>query len=63
MINLKYCLLSIINQAKQSLTKIYIASNPKFVDFVIDQINLPAHVSFRKMFEEYALYYGEKLVQ
>jgi TfoX/Sxy family transcriptional regulator of competence genes len=61
MINLKYSLLSFINQAKQSLTKIYMASNPKFVDFVIDQIDLPTHVSYRKMFGEYALYYGGKL--
>lgn len=37
------------------------ASDQKFVDYVVEQINLPAQVSFKKMFGEYALYHETKL--
>ena len=36
------------------------ASDQKFVDFVMDQINIPA-ISCKKMFGEYALYFDVKL--
>lgn len=37
------------------------ASNQKFVDFIIDQIDIPGQVSCKKMFGEYALYFDNKL--
>ena len=37
------------------------ASKQKFVDFVIDQIGFPDQVTIKKMFGEYALYFGNKL--
>jgi len=37
------------------------ASTPEFVEFVVEQFNASGHVSARKMFGEYALYWGDKL--
>lgn len=37
------------------------ASDQKFVDFIIDQINMSEHITYKKMFGEYGLYYNEKL--
>jgi TfoX/Sxy family transcriptional regulator of competence genes len=37
------------------------ASEQKFVDFIIDQIGLPQQVTGKKMFGEYALYFETKL--
>ena len=37
------------------------ASNQKFVDFIIDQVNRSGEITFKKMFGEYGLYYGDKL--
>lgn len=37
------------------------ASEQKFVDFVIDQIGFSAQVTYKKMFGEYGLYFGNKL--
>ena len=38
------------------------ASDPDFVRFVADQIDPGCDVSYRKMFGEYALYSGKKVV-
>ena len=38
------------------------ASEQKFVDYVVDQIAGAGRISFRKMFGEYALYCDEKVV-
>lgn len=38
------------------------ATNQKFVDFIIDQIDIPGQVTYRKMFGEYALYLGTKVI-
>jgi TfoX/Sxy family transcriptional regulator of competence genes len=38
------------------------ASDLSFVKYVRDQINADGQISFRKMFGEYAIYYGEKVV-
>ena len=37
------------------------ASEQKFVDFIIDQIGFLDHVTCKKMFGEYALYFDDKL--
>lgn len=37
------------------------ASDQKFVDFVIEQIDITAQISCKKMFGEYGLYFGDKL--
>jgi TfoX/Sxy family transcriptional regulator of competence genes len=37
------------------------ATNQKFVDFIIDQINISGQVTYKKMFGEYALYFDNKL--
>ncbi len=37
-------------------------SDLNFVEYVCDQINSGGQVSFKKMFGEYAIYYGEKVV-
>ncbi|MBO9674640.1 MAG: TfoX/Sxy family protein [Sphingobacteriaceae bacterium] len=37
------------------------ASDQKFVDFVIDQIGYPGQVTYKKMFGEYGLYFDQKL--
>ncbi len=38
------------------------ASDLNFVEYVRDQINGAGQISFKKMFGEYAIYYGEKVV-
>ena len=38
------------------------ASDQGFVDFVHDQLGRSRHISFRKMFGEYAMYYDGKVV-
>ena len=38
------------------------ASDQKFVDFIIEQIDIPAQITAKKMFGEYGLYFGEKIV-
>ncbi len=38
------------------------ATDQEFVDFLVDQMAGAGDVSFRKMFGEYALYRGEKVV-
>ncbi len=37
------------------------ASNQKFVDFVLEQIDTAGQVTAKKMFGEYGLYFGDKL--
>lgn len=37
------------------------ASEQKFVDFIIDQIGFSEEVTSKKMFGEYGLYFGNKL--
>lgn len=37
------------------------ASDQKFVDYVLDQIDIPKQVSSKKMFGEYGLYFDDKL--
>ena len=37
------------------------ASDQKFVDFILDQIDIPGQVSCKKMFGEYGLYFDDKL--
>jgi TfoX/Sxy family transcriptional regulator of competence genes len=37
------------------------ASEQKIVDFILDQIGMPEQVTFKKMFGEYALYFGNKM--
>jgi TfoX/Sxy family transcriptional regulator of competence genes len=37
------------------------ASEQKSVDFILGQIDLPNQVTFKKMFGEYGLYFGNKL--
>jgi len=37
------------------------ASEQKFVDFIIDQIDYSGHVTYKKMFGEYGLYFDDKL--
>lgn len=38
------------------------ASDLNFVEYVCDQISITGQVSFKKMFGEYAIYHGEKVV-
>ncbi|MCX2494523.1 TfoX/Sxy family protein [Pedobacter sp. PF22-3] len=37
------------------------ASDQKFVDFIIDQFNHSGRVTYKKMFGEYGLYFDDKL--
>jgi TfoX/Sxy family transcriptional regulator of competence genes len=37
------------------------ATQQKFVDFIIEQINIPEQISYKKMFGEYGLYFGDKM--
>jgi TfoX/Sxy family transcriptional regulator of competence genes len=37
------------------------ASEQRIVDFIIDQIGIPEHITYKKMFGEYALYFDTKL--
>lgn len=37
------------------------ASDQKFVDLIIDQINISRQVTYKKMFGEYGLYFDNKL--
>ena len=37
------------------------ASEQKFVDFIINQIDFLDHVTYKKMFGEYGLYFNDKL--
>ena len=38
------------------------ASDQKFVDFILEQIDSSGQMSYKKMFGEYGLYFGEKIV-
>jgi TfoX/Sxy family transcriptional regulator of competence genes len=37
------------------------ASQQQFVDFIIEQIDIPEQISYKKMFGEYGLYFGDKM--
>jgi len=37
------------------------ASDQKFVDYILDQIDIPSQVTCRKMFGEFGLYFDDKL--
>ena len=37
------------------------ATQQKFVDFIIEQIDIPEQISYKKMFGEYGLYFGNKM--
>lgn len=37
------------------------ATDQKFVDFILDQLNAPGQIIGKKMFGEYGLYSGDKL--
>ncbi len=37
------------------------ASDQNFIDFIIDQIGIPEQVTYKKMFGEYGLYFGNKI--
>ena len=37
------------------------ATQQKFVDFIIEQIDIPEQISYKKMFGEYGLYFGDKM--
>jgi TfoX/Sxy family transcriptional regulator of competence genes len=37
------------------------ASQQKFVDFIIEQMDIPEQISYKKMFGEYGLYFGDKM--
>ncbi len=37
------------------------ASEQKFVDFITDQIGFPGNLTSKKMFGEFALYFGNKM--
>ncbi len=37
------------------------ASDQKFVDYILDQIDIPSQVTCKKMFSEYGLYFDDKL--
>jgi TfoX/Sxy family transcriptional regulator of competence genes len=37
------------------------ASDQKFLDYILDQIDSGGHVTCKKMFGEYGLYFGDKL--
>ncbi len=36
-------------------------SQQKIVDFITDQMGIPEHITYKKMFGEYALYFDTKL--
>ena len=37
------------------------ASQQKFVDFIIEQIDIPEQIIYKKMFGEFGLYFGDKM--
>lgn len=37
------------------------ASDQKFVDFIIEQIDPSGQITYKKMFGEYGLYFGDKI--
>ncbi len=37
------------------------ASDQKFVDFILEQVDIPEQVTAKKMFGEYGLYFGDKI--
>ena len=37
------------------------ASDQKFVDFVIEQMNTSGQISYKKMFGEYSIYFDDKI--
>jgi TfoX/Sxy family transcriptional regulator of competence genes len=37
------------------------ATQLQFVDYIIEQIDIPEQISYKKMFGEYGLYFGEKM--
>ncbi|MES2652738.1 MAG: TfoX/Sxy family protein [Bacteroidota bacterium] len=37
------------------------ASNQQFVDFIVEQIDSFEQISYKKMFGEYGLYFGDKI--
>ena len=37
------------------------ASDQKFVDFIIEQMDSAEQISYKKMFGEYGLYFGDKI--
>jgi TfoX/Sxy family transcriptional regulator of competence genes len=37
------------------------ASEQKFVDFIVEQMDIPEKISSKKMFGEYGLYYDDKM--
>ncbi len=37
------------------------ASDQKFVDFIIDQMSTSGRISYKKMFGEYSIYFDDKL--
>ena len=37
------------------------ATQQKFVDFIIEQIDISEQISYKKMFGEYGLYFGDKM--
>ncbi len=37
------------------------ATDQKFVDFIMEQIDIPEQISYKKMFGEYGLYFGDKI--
>lgn len=37
------------------------ASDQKFVDFIIEQIDITEQITYKKMFGEYGLYFGDKM--
>ena len=37
------------------------ATQQKFVDFIIEQIDIPEQITYKKMFGEYGLYFGDKM--
>ena len=38
------------------------ASDLNFVEFIVEQMGHPGALSFKKMFGEYAIYYGNKVI-
>lgn len=38
------------------------ASDLSFVEFIVEQMGHPSALSFKKMFGEYAIYYGNKVI-
>ncbi len=41
--------------------KYAVASNQQFVDFIVEQIDSFEQISYKKMFGEYGLYFGDKI--